>query len=88
MRRSSGRVVECSLLSLSILFWSVSASAFQCPKLIRELEALTEHRSDEAAKAAKGKAVDAANLHAQGKHEEAVARAKQGLALVGAKPLK
>jgi len=59
------------------------ALAFQCPKLIAELNTETGNRVDAASNNAKDKAAEAQKLHAEGKHAESVKAAKEGLAMIG-----
>src|SRR5437870_8000456 len=54
------------------------ALAFQCPKLIAELNTETGNRVDAASNNAKDKAAEAQKLHAEGKHAESVKAAKEG----------
>jgi hypothetical protein len=59
------------------------AQAFQCPKLIAQITDATGNRFDAAANDAKAKAAVAQKLHAEGKHEESVKAAQEGLKLLG-----
>ena len=59
------------------------ADAFQCPKLVRQINDETGNRLDDASYAAKELAAQAAKLHSEGKHAEAEKAAKEGLAKLG-----
>ena len=61
------------------------ALAFQCPKLIGQINDAAGNRFDNAAYDAKVKAAAAQKLHAEGKHAESVKTAQEGLALLGMK---
>jgi hypothetical protein len=61
------------------------AAAFQCPKLIGQINAAAGNRFDNAAWQAKQKGAEAQKLHADGKHAESEKAAKEGLALLGVK---
>ena len=63
------------------------ALAFQCPKLIGQINAAAESRFDSAAYEAKMKAAQAQKLHAEGKHAESVKTAEEGLAILGLKKM-
>lgn len=59
------------------------AEAFQCPKLITQINAAAGNRFDAAASEAKEKAAVAQKLHAEGKHADAEKVAKEALARLG-----
>ena len=59
------------------------ASAFQCPKLVAQINAEANRRFDGASYDAKMKAAEAAKLHGEGKHADAEKAAKAGLAQLG-----
>jgi hypothetical protein len=61
------------------------ALAFQCPKLIGQLNAAAGNRFDNASYNAKMKAAEAQKLHAEGKHAESVKAAQDGLGMLGVK---
>ena len=61
------------------------ALAFQCPKLIGQINAEAGRRFDAASYDAKMKAAEAQKLHADGKHAESVKAAQDGLARLGMK---
>ena len=61
------------------------ALAFQCPKLVGQINDATGNRFDNAAYDAKMKAAAAQKLHSEGKHADSVKTAQEGLALLGMK---
>ena len=61
------------------------AFAFQCPKLIKQINDTASNRFDAAASQGKLDAADAAKLHAEGKHAESEKLAKEALAKLGVK---
>jgi hypothetical protein len=61
------------------------ALAFQCPKLIGQINDATGNRFDSTAYDAKMKAAAAQKLHSEGKHADSVKTAQEGLALLGIK---
>jgi hypothetical protein len=61
------------------------ALAFQCPKLIGQINAAAGNRFDNASYDAKLKAAEAQKLHAEGKHAESEKAAKEGLSRLGIK---
>ena len=61
------------------------ALAFQCPKLIGQINDAAGNRLDNASYDAKMKAAEAQKLHSEGKHAESVKTAQEGLALLGIK---
>ena len=77
------RFVFTIVIALVAVLAAGPALAFQCPKLVKKIEDETALRYDEAAANAKVKAVEAAELHAKGKHAEAEKTAKDGLKLLG-----
>lgn len=60
-----------------------AADAFQCPKLVGQINAAASNRLDAAGYEAREKAVEADRLHKEGKHAEAEKAAKDGLAKLG-----
>ena len=56
------------------------ALAFQCPKLIGEINNAAGNRLDSAGYEAREKAAEADKLHKEGKHAESVKAAQEGLA--------
>jgi hypothetical protein len=63
-----------------------SAGAFQCPKLVAQINNEAGNRLDAASYDAKQLGAEAAKLHAEGKHAEAEKAAKEGLAKLGSAP--
>ena len=63
-----------------------SADAFQCPKLVAQINNETANRFDSASYEAKELSAQAAKLHAEGKHAESEKAAKDGLAKLGMEP--
>ena len=61
------------------------ALAFQCPKLIGQINNAAGNRFDNASYDAKMKAAAAQKLHSEGKHADSVKTAQEGLALLGMK---
>jgi hypothetical protein len=68
-----------------VAFAAGPALAFQCPKLVSQINAEAGRRFDNAAYDAKMKAAQATKLHAEGKHAESEKLAKQALAQLGVK---
>jgi hypothetical protein len=68
-----------------VVFAAGPALAFQCPKLIGQINAAAGNRFDNASYDAKVKAADAAKLHAEGKHADSVKAAQEGLAKLNIK---
>ena len=79
------RIALIAVVALVGLTLSTPAFAFQCPKLVKQLNDATAQRFDAAAANAKIAAADANALHAAGKHAEAEKRAKDALAKLGVK---
>jgi len=67
---------------VAVLFAS-PALAFQCPKLIAQINTESGSRFDAASAGAKEKVAEAQKLHAEGKHADSEKVAKEGLALLG-----
>ena len=61
------------------------AFAFQCPKLVKQINDTVSNRFDAAASQAKLDSEKAAKLHAEGKHAESEKLAKDTLANLGVK---
>ena len=61
------------------------ALAFQCPKLIGQINDATGNRFDNASYDAKMKAAEAQKLHSEGKHADSVKAAQEGLGKLGIK---
>ena len=76
------------VIALSALFTVAVVSpalAFQCPKLVQQINATAGNRFDAAAAQARIDAGTAAKLHAEGKHAESEKAAKETLAKLGVK---
>ena len=80
MRRFIVTTVAASavMLALSAPVW-----AFQCPKLVKQVEDEAGQRFDDASYSAARAAEQATQLHKGGKHAEAEAKAKEGLKMLG-----
>ena len=63
-----------------VAFAAGPALAFQCPKLIAEINNSAGNRLDAAGYEAREKAAEADKLHKEGKHAESVKAAQEGLA--------
>lgn len=74
-----------TLAAVATLAFAGPALAFQCPKLIAEINGATGNRFDNAGHEAKVKAAQAQKLHAEGNHAESEKVAKEALALLGIK---
>jgi hypothetical protein len=57
--------------------------AFQCPRLIAQINTESGNRFDASSAGAKQKAAEAQKLHAEGKHADSEKVAKEGLAMLG-----
>jgi hypothetical protein len=79
------RIALTAVVVLTALTLSTPAFAFQCPKLVKQLNDATAQRYDAAATNAKVQAAEANALHAAGKHAEAEKVAKDALASLGIK---
>lgn len=73
------RLVLTVVVGLVALALASPAFAFQCPKLVTEIQTKTAQRYDPTAAAAKVSAVEAQSLHAAGKHAESEKLAKETL---------
>lgn len=79
-----GRLIVTTVVAGAFIFAVASSvSAFQCPKLVKQIEDEAGQRFDDAAYSAKRSADQATALHKEGKHAEAEARAKEGLTRLG-----
>ena len=85
--RRPRRLAMSALLSAGLCLGALtatgSAQAFQCPKLVAQINNEAGNRLDSASYEAKELAAQASKLHAEGKHAEAEKAAKEGLAKVG-----
>jgi hypothetical protein len=79
------RIALTALVALTALTLSTPAFAFQCPKLVNQLNAATAQRFDATAANAKVAGAQAMALHSAGKHAEAEKMAKDALASLGIK---
>lgn len=75
-----------TLVAAGALFVAGPALAFQCPKLVAQINNEAGNRLDAASYDAKELGAQAAKLHAEGKHAEAEKAAKEGLAKIGSAP--
>ena len=73
------RLVLTIVVGLVALALAAPASAFQCPKLVAQINQATALRYDPTAADAKVKAVEVQSLHAAGKHAEAEKLGKETL---------
>ena len=74
-----------SMAALVALLCAAPASAFQCPKLVKQLQDATANRYDATASAAKVAAAQSNALHSAGNHAEAEKVAKDALTTLGIK---
>jgi len=81
---SMGRVALAVSVALAVLFTVAGpSSAFQCPKLIKQVNDEAGNRLDDAGFSARQLAEDAEALHKAGKHAEAEAKAKEAMKQLG-----
>jgi len=78
-------ILTLSGIGVAVVFAAGPALAFQCPKLVGQIDAAAGNRFDATAYDAKVKAAEASKLHAAGKHAEAEKAAKEGLDKLGVK---
>jgi hypothetical protein len=79
------RIALTAVATLVALALSSPAYAFQCPKLVKQVQDATYNRFDPSASEAKRLAAESASLHAAGKHAEAEAKGKEAVAKLGIK---
>jgi len=79
------RFVIMVVIGIAALAFAGAADAFQCPKLISQINAAASNRLDSAAYDARMKAAEAEKLHKDGKHAESEKAAKEGLEKLGIK---
>ena len=79
------RIALTAVAALTVLTLSTPAFAFQCPKLVKQLNDATAQRFDATAANAKVKAKEAEAQHAAGQHAESEKTAKDALASLGIK---
>jgi hypothetical protein len=72
-------------IGMAVAYTAGPAIAFQCPKLIGQINAAAGNRFDNASYDAKMKAAEAQKLHAEGKHADSVKAAQDGLQKLGVK---
>jgi hypothetical protein len=77
------RLGMAAVVGVTLLFVAGAAQAFQCPKLIGQINAAASNRLDAAGYEARQKAAEADRLHKEGKHAESEKAAKEGLAKLG-----
>jgi hypothetical protein len=77
------RLVMAAIIGLTTLILAVPSQAFQCPKLVGQINAAAGNRLDAAGYDARQKAAEADRLHKEGKHAESEKAAKEGLARLG-----
>lgn len=79
-----GRFIMIAVAAGAFVFaLSAPALAFQCPKLVKQIQDEAGQRLDDASYSAARAAEQAAALHKDGKHAEAEAKAKEGLKILG-----
>jgi hypothetical protein len=74
-----------AIVAVAVVLVSGPAFAFQCPKLVAEINGQVGNRFDATAHTARAKAAEADKLHKEGKHAEAEKAAKEGLTALGKK---
>ena len=79
------RLVLTIVVGLVALALASPASAFQCPKLVGQINQATALRYDPTAADAKVQAAEVQKLHAAGNHAAAEKLAKETLAKLGVK---
>ena len=77
------RLVVATMVGVVALACASTVQAFQCPKLVNQINAAAGNRFDAAAYDARQKAAEADKLHKDGKHAESEKAAKEGLARIG-----
>ena len=77
------RLVVLAVAGFTLLIFGGTADAFQCPKLVAQINAAASNRLDAAGYEAREKATEAERLHKEGKHAESEKAAKEGLAKLG-----
>jgi hypothetical protein len=77
------RLGMAGVVAVTLLLVAGAAQAFQCPKLVSQINAVASNRLDAAGYDARQKAAEADRLHKEGKHAEAEKSAKEGLAKLG-----
>ena len=77
------RLIMAAVVGVTVLAVAGAADAFQCPKLIGQINAAAGNRLDAAGYEAREKAAEADRLHKEGRHAESEKAAKEGLAKLG-----
>jgi hypothetical protein len=78
-------ITVATVIGIAALVFAGAAEAFQCPKLVSQINAAAGNRFDAAAYDARVKAAEADQLHKEGKHAESEKAAKEGLERLGIK---
>jgi ABC-type transporter MlaC component len=73
------------MFAVAVIAIASPALAFQCPKLVKQINDTAGNRFDATAQQARIDAASAAKLHAEGKHAESVKTAQDALAKLGVK---
>ena len=76
-------LITALVVAVTMLTVAGAADAFQCPKLVGQINAAASNRLDAAGYEARAKGAEADRLHKEGKHAEAEKAAKEGLAKLG-----
>jgi hypothetical protein len=79
------RLALTAVACLTVLLLAAPADAFQCPKLVKQLQDATATRFDATAADAKLAAAQAQTLHTAGNHAESERVAKAALDKLGIK---
>jgi hypothetical protein len=74
-----------TLAVIAVSFLASPALAFQCPSLVKQINASVGNRFDATASEARRAAAQAATLHAEGKHAESVKAAQDAIATLSPK---
>jgi hypothetical protein len=74
-----------ALFALTVVAFATPALAFQCPKLVKQINDTTGNRFDATAAQARLDAATATKLHAEGKHAESEKAAQDALTKLGVK---
>ena len=77
--------ITAAVIGVAALAFAGAADAFQCPKLVAQINAAAGNRLDAAGYDARMKAAEADRLHKEGKHAESEKAAKEGLDKLGIK---
>jgi hypothetical protein len=81
------RLALTAVVGFVALLLATPAFAFQCPKLVKQLQDSTGNRFDPTAADAKVAAARSQSLHTAGNHAEAEKVAKEALAKLGVKAM-